>query len=327
MSEHEIHHHEESHGEHNHKEHKNNKHTHHNHSHAHGHAHVHGADENILVAFFLNLFFVFVEIIGGVFTNSFAILSDAVHDFGDCAAIGFAYLMERLSNKGPDEKYTYGYRRYSLLSAIITSAILIIGSIFVIVGAVRRISQPKEVQGLGMIIIAVFGVLINGVAVVKTHKGTGVNERAISLHLLEDVLGWIAVLIGSFFVYFFKWYFIDGLLSVLIAGFLLFESTKNIKEIFVILLEKTPDDVDVAGFKKDVSAVAGVKDIHHLHIWSLDGEKVMATAHIRLDSNATMELYKNVKKTVEDISHQHGIEHLTVQMDLNGEECRAHCDL
>ena len=327
MSEHKLHHHsEECHGEHNHKEH-NHKHTHRTHNHTHNHAHIHGADKNILTAFFLNLFFVFVEIIGGFLTNSFAILSDAVHDFGDCAAIGFAYLMEKLSNKAPDEKYTYGYRRYSLLSAIITSAILIVGSVFVIVGAVGRISQPKEVQGLGMIIIAVFGVLINGVAVIKTHKGTGVNERAISLHLLEDVLGWIAVLIGSFFVYFFKWYFIDGLLSVLIAGFLLFESTKNIKEIFVILLEKTPDEVDVVAFRKEVSAIDGVKDIHHLHIWSLDGEKIMATAHIRLESNATMELYKAVKKTVESISRKHGIEHLTVQMDLNCEECKPLCDL
>lgn len=300
---------------------------HHSHAHSHAHTHSHGADENILVAFFLNLFFVFVEIAGGFLTNSFAILSDAVHDFGDCVAIGFAYLMEKFSNKAPDEKYTYGYRRYSLLSAIITSLILVVGSIFVIVGSVRRISEPKEVQGLGMVIIAVFGVVVNGIAVIKTHKGTGANERAISLHLLEDVLGWIAVLVGSLLIYLFKWYFIDGLLSVLIAGFLLFESTKNIKEIFTILLEKTPESVDVRSFRETVEGIDGVDNTHHLHIWSLDGEKTMATMHIKLMKNADMKVYENVKKQVEAISRNYGIEHLTVQMDLSDEGCCNHCDL
>ncbi len=299
----------------------------HNHSHHHHHHHSHGADENILVAFFLNLFFVFVEIIGGLLTNSFAILSDAVHDCGDCAAIGFAYFMERFSNKAPDEKYTYGYRRYSLLSAIITSVILIFGSVLIIVGAIKRFSEPKEIQGLGMVLIAVFGVVINGIAVAKTHKGTGVNERAISLHLLEDVLGWIAVLIGSLFVYFFKWYFIDGLLSVLIAGFLLFESTRNIKDIFTILLEKTPDNIDVASFRAEVEKIEGVKDMHHLHIWSLDGEKTMATVHIKLSENSNLDELEKVKTRVEALAIEYFIEHITIQIDTNSKQCCDHCDL
>ena len=299
----------------------------HNHSHHHHHHHSHGADENILVAFFLNLFFVFVEVIGGLLTNSFAILSDAVHDCGDCAAIGFAYFMERFSNKAPDEKYTYGYRRYSLLSAIITSVILIFGSVLIIVGAIKRFSEPKEIQGLGMVLIAVFGVVINGIAVAKTHKGAGVNERAISLHLLEDVLGWIAVLIGSLFVYFFKWYFIDGLLSVLIAGFLLFESTRNIKDIFTILLEKTPDNIDVASFRAEVEKIEGVKDMHHLHIWSLDGEKTMATVHIKLCENSNLDELEKVKTRVEALATEFFIEHITIQIDTNSKQCCDHCDL
>lgn len=304
--------------------HEGSRHSHHG---GHHHHHTHGADENILVAFFLNLFFVVVEIVGGFLTNSFAVLSDAVHDFGDCVAIGFAYLMEKFSNKEPDEKYTYGYRRYSLLSAIITSLILVVGSIFVIVGSVGRISEPRQVQGLGMVIIAVFGVVVNGVAVIKTHKGTGANEKAISLHLLEDVLGWIAVLAGSLLIYLFKWYFIDGLLSVLIAGFLLFESTKNIKEIFTILLEKTPENVDVKSFRETVEKIEGVSNTHHLHIWSLDGEKTVATLHIKLEKNADMRIYENVKKQVEQVSKLYGIEHLTVQMDLSDEGCCNPCDL
>lgn len=282
-------------------EHQSHNHSHnHSHSHSHGHSHMHShnADGNILVALFLNLFFVFVEIAGGLLTNSFAILSDAIHDFGDCVAIGFAYFMEKLSNKAPDEKYTYGYRRYSLLSAIITSLILVVGSVFIIVGSVGRIRSPEVVHGKGMVIIAIFGVLINGIAVMKTHKGTGANERAISLHLLEDVLGWIAVLVGSAVIYFFKWYFVDGILSVLIAGFLLFESSKNIKEIFVVFLEKTPEYVDVKSFREAVEALDGVENTHHLHVWSLDGEKTMATMHVKLCEYADMELYSRVKKQI-----------------------------
>ncbi len=290
----------------------------HNHHHHHKH---NDSDGNILTAFFLNLFFVFVELTGGFLTNSFAILSDAIHDFGDCVAIGFAYLMEKYSNKSPDDKYTYGYRRYSLLSAIITSGILIVGSIVILAGSANRLTNPEEVHSFGMVIIAVFGVIVNGVAVFKTRKGTGANERAISLHLLEDVLGWIAVLVGSVFIYLFKWYFIDALLSVLIAGFLLFESTKNIKEIFTILLEKTPEDVNVKAFKESVSEIQGVDNIHHLRIWSLDGEITVATMHIKLIPDATIEQYNKVKMNVEKIGKRFGVEHLTVQIEFENNSC------
>lgn len=301
--------------------------VHHHDHHGHSHHHVHSADDNILVAFFLNVFFVFVEIIGGFFTNSFAILSDAIHDFGDCVAIGFAYLMEKLSQKSPDEKYTYGYRRYSLLSAIITSVILVVGSAFVIIGAVKRLGEPKEIQGLGMLVIAVFGVIINGAAVLRTRKGFGANERAISLHLLEDVMGWIAVLIGSVLIYAFKWFFIDGILSMLIAGFLLFESVKNIKDVFGIFLEKSPRNVDIKKLKEDILCIEGVNDVHHIHIWSLDGEKNMATLHIGITDEPTIELYKYVKAKVQDVSVNAGIEHLTVQIDIDGECFMDNCGL
>ena len=295
--------------------------------HRHHHHHTHGADENILVAFFLNLFFVFVEIAGAFFTNSFAILSDAVHDFGDCIAIGFAYVMERFSNKAPDEKYTYGYRRYSLVSAVVTSFILVVGSVFVIGGSVGRIIQPKEVHGLGMVIIAVLGVVINGAAVIKTRSGTGMNEKAISLHLLEDVLGWLAVLVGSVLIFFFKWYFIDGVLSVLIAVVLIVESAKTIKDIFAVFLEKTPEGIDVKSLKKELEEIEGVENTHHIHVWSLDGEKNMATMHLKTQGCINLEDCEKVKKQAEEISRKYGIHHLTVQIDFCGEACQGECQL
>ena len=299
---------------------------HHSHHHHHHH-HAGGSDKKILTAFFLNLFFVFVEIFGGFFTNSFAILSDAVHDLGDCVAIGFAYVMEKLSKKAPDEKYTYGYRRYSLLSAVATSVLLVVSSAFVICGAVVRLGEPVEVKGGAMLLVALFGVVINGAAVVVTHKGTGANERAVSLHMLEDVLGWVAVLIGSALIYAFKWYFIDGILSLCIAAFLIIHSVINIKDVFAILLEKTPKDFDVQAYKDGLYSIDGVQDVHHLHIWSLDGERVMASLHVRLYENADMTAYARVKKEVEELSENMGVGHLTVQIDVNGgcshESCGA----
>lgn len=291
------------------------------HSHHHHHSHVKGSDKKILTAFFLNLFFVFVEIFGGFFTNSFAILSDAVHDLGDCVAIGFAYVMEKLSKKAPDEKYTYGYRRYSLLSAIATSVLLVVSSVFVICGAVMRLGEPQEVKGGAMLLVAVFGVVINGAAVVVTHKGTGANERAVSLHMLEDVLGWVAVLIGSALIYAFKWYFIDGILSLCIAAFLIIHSVINIKDVFAILLEKTPENFNVQAYKDGLYSIDGVQDVHHLHIWSLDGERIMASLHVRLCENADMTDYARVKKDVEELSEDMGVSHLTVQIDVSGGGC------
>ncbi len=299
----------------------------HSHHHNHGHQHIHSADENILVAFFLNIFFVFVEIVGGILTNSFAILSDAVHDFGDCVAIGFAYFLEKYSNKEPDEKYTYGYRRYSLVSATITSVILVVGSVFILVGSVERINQPKHIEGLGMVIIAVFGVVVNGIAVIKTRNGTGINEKAINLHLLEDVLGWVAVLAGSVLIYFFKWYIIDVILSVVIASFLLFESAKNIKNIFAVFLEKTPENIDVKKFREAVCEIEGVENIHHLHIWSLDGEKTIATMHIKMKNDATLKNCADVKKRIDTIGKNFDISHLTIQTDLYNECTENKCDL
>lgn len=300
----------------------------HSHSHiikSHTAPHNHNAEKNIKTAFFLNAFFVLIELVGGFITNSFAVISDAIHDFGDCIAIGCAWFFERRSKRIPDDRYTYGYRRYSLISAVITSLILVFGSAVVILGAVERFKEPAEVHGLGMLILAVLGIIINGAAVLKTSKGKGANEKAIKLHLLEDVLGWIAILIGSFFVYFLKWYFVDVIISLVIAVCLLIESIKGLIEIFEILLEKVPEDFSVNDYKNALSELEGVSDIHHLHVWTFEGEKIMATVHVRIPDSADMKDYKKIKNDIEKISWELGIDHLTIQLDVD--ECsRYHCD-
>lgn len=302
-------------------------HPHHSHSH-HTHHHSHSSSEkNISTAFFLNLFFVFIEIAGGIITNSFAIISDAIHDLGDCGAIGLAFFFEKFSQKKPDKKYTYGYKRYSLLSAIITSLILVIGSVAIIFGSIQRFKNPEEIKSLPMLIIAVFGVLINGIAALKTSHGSGANEKAINLHMLEDVFGWIAVLIGSIFIHLFQWYFIDTLLSLVISAFLLFHSSKNILYTVSILLEKTPYDFNFEDYEAEISKLPGVENVHHIHVWSLDDETILATIHITLSKDFFPEKYSEVQKSVIEASKNLGINHITLQIDIENSCCDTSCEI
>ncbi len=292
------------------------KHSHRRNNHNHLHSHQHSSEKNILTAFFLNLFFVLVEVAGGILTGSFAIISDAVHDFGDCAAIGCAYFLEKFSDKKADEKYTYGYRRYSLVSALITSGILLVGSVFVVVGAIFRMEQSREINGIGMLIIAVLGIVINGAAALRTSKGNGANEKAINLHMLEDVLGWIAVLVGSILISAFKWYFVDTLLSLCIAIFLIVHSLKNIAEVFGILLEKTPSDFSVDEYRAQLKEIESVENANHIHVWSLDGEKILATVCLGISGEISTQKYLRIKTAAEKLSENFSIDHLILQIDL-----------
>ena len=311
--------------EHNHA--RNHHHEHGRGHHHHSHAHHHNAGGNIKTAFFLNLFFVFIELAGGFLTNSFAIISDAIHDLGDCAAIGCAWGLEKFSEKEPDESYTYGYRRYSLVSALITSVILVAGSVGVVVGAVKRFSEPEEINGTGMLIIAVFGVIINGAAAFKTSEGKGASEKAINLHLLEDVFGWLAVLAGSIFIYAFDWYFVDALLSVIISVFLLINAIKGIYEVLSVLLEKKPAGFDIEAYKEKLMSIKGVIGAHHIHIWSMDGENILATVHLEVSGKAESGELSRIKHSALEISEEAGIDHFTVQIDDEGDCKEENCGL
>ena len=189
------------------------------------------SEKNILIAFILNIGFSIFELLGGFFTNSISIMSDAIHDFGDALSIGISLALEKISKKKPNEKYTYGYVRYSILGALITTIILTIGSIFVIIGGVNRIINPEEINYNGMIIFAVFGVIINLFAAYFTKDGDSINQRAVNLHMLEDVLGWIVVLVGAILMKFTDIRIIDSIMSIGVALFILVNSFKNLKEI------------------------------------------------------------------------------------------------
>ena len=291
-----------------------------------GHQHNHGqshATGNIKVAFFLNLSFTIIEFIGGFYTNSLAIMSDAVHDLGDSLSLGMSWYFQKLSNKKANKYFSYGYGRFSLLGAIINSFVLIIGSIFIIKEAIPRISSPEVSDAKGMMWFAILGIIVNGAAVIKLKKGTSINERVVSLHLLEDVLGWVAVFIASIIMQFWDLPILDPILSLLIAGYVLFNVFKNIKESFRIILQAVPNQLSTNDIEKALLAFDEIEAIHDCHLWTLDGEFNIATIHIIANEpNFTWEKAKMLKQQIRKVLYdQFHLEHITLELESSLEDC------
>lgn len=274
------------------------------------------SEKKILTAFILNLAFSVFELAGGFFTGSVAIFSDALHDMGDAASIGLAYFLEKKSKKAPDKSYTYGYGRYSVLGGAVTTLILIFGSAGVVIGAVNRIINPAEINYNGMIAFALVGVCVNFLAAYFTHGGHSKNQRAVNLHMLEDVLGWAVVLIGAVVMRFTHWRLIDPIMSIGVAAFIFINAVKNLKETADIFLEKACVGTDAQELKKHLCEIEGVNSVHHIHLWSINGEDVCATMHIVTSEDANA-----VKTRVRRELAEHGICHVTIETEKPTEKC------
>lgn len=272
--------------------------------------------KNILIAFFLNLSFSVIEFIGGIFTGSTAIMSDAVHDMGDAASIGVSYFFERKSDRQPDEKYTYGYSRYSVIGGLITTLILLFGSLAVIYNAVHKLINPGEIHYNGMIVFAVFGVFINLAAALVTRKGESINQKAVNLHMLEDVLGWIVVLTGAVIMKFTGITIIDPIMSIAVALFIFINAIKNFKEVLDLFLEKIPEGINISVLKEHLCSIDNILDVHHIHIRSMDGYHIYATMHIVTNGN-----HKEIKEKVREELNEHGIIHATLELEDENENC------
>ncbi len=293
----------------------------------HGHDHHHhdekGSTGAIGFAFFLNLFFAIAEIIGGLWTNSLAILSDALHDLGDSLILGLSWILERHAGKGRTVRYSYGYRRFSLLGALVNAVILIAGSLFILIEAVPRLVNPGNPNAEGMMWFAIAGVLLNGVAVLRLRsRGRSMNARVVTWHLLEDVLGWIAVLIVSIVMQFWHLPILDPILSLLIASYILYYNVfVNFNKTIKLFLQAVPDDIDTARMEQAIRAVPHVVSLHHMHVWSLDGERHVLSAHVVVDASAGKEDVVRIKRSVKDIVLGEEIEHLTIEIEFADEDC------
>lgn len=294
-------------------------------NHSHSHHHDIGENDkpgNIVFAFWLNTAFALLEIAGGLYTNSMAILSDAVHDLGDSLSLGLAYYFHKKSRQRRDDRYTYGYRRFSLLGAFINSAILVVGSLFIIRESVSRFFQPEQPDAQGMVVLAVIGIAVNGFALLRLKKGKSINEKVVSLHFMEDVLGWLAVLIGSVVMLFWDVPVLDPLLSVFIACYILFNVYRNLKSTFRILLQRRPEGIDEEAIRKRVLAVPGVKDLHDLHFWTMDGQYNVMTLHAVVDRELTVGQREEIKKEIKHSLGHMDIQHATVEIESDDVSCK-----
>lgn len=294
----------------------------HDHAHSHGHDHAHNMSaKNIKVAFFLNLGFTILEVVGGFYVNSVSILSDALHDLGDSLSLGISWYLHNHSKKGADSKFTFGYSRFSLLGALINSVILITGSCFVVYEAVNRLMHPEHADAKGMLVFAIVGILVNGYAAFRLSGGTSMNEKVVSWHLIEDVLGWAAVLIASIVMMYTDAPWLDPALSLGITLFILYNVIGRLRETMVILLQGTPADINIDEISNKILQVPNVTSMHHVNVWSLEGEHHVYTAHIQTVGVDTFPEVIQVKRAVKDILKQYPFTHYTIEIELEGETC------
>ena len=286
------------------------------------HSHIDSSSNRIGWAFFLNLAFTIIEFIGGVLTNSTAIMADAVHDLGDSLSIGLAWLLNRLSHRKSDNQFSYGYRRFSLLGALINGLILIAGSIWVLSEAIPRLEDPQMPVTEGMFILAIFGILVNGFAAYKLSHGTTLNERVLNWHLLEDVLGWVAVLLVSIVLMFVDWPILDPLLSIAFTLFILFNVAKSLLTTLGLFLQASPDDKIREEILERFNNIDQINDVHHLHFWSLDGEHHVLTAHLILNQFLITKDLIKIKSDVAKILSDYELEHTTIEFEFPDENCR-----
>lgn len=290
----------------------------HNHSNDPNHNHATG---NITVAFWLNTAFALLELAGGFYTNSVAIMSDALHDFGDSISLGLAYYFQKKSEKNRDRYYTYGYKRFSLLGAFITSIVLTVGSIFIISEAVQRFVNPQQPNAKGMILLACIGVAVNGAAMLRLKKGNTLSEKAVSLHFLEDVLGWVAVLIGAVVMTFVEVPILDPVLSMGIALFILFNVYKNLRSVLKIVMQSVPDNLSEDEIKKQLVEFTELSEIHDIHSWSMDGIYNVVTFHAVINENKTQAELEILKSKIKDKLLMNNIKHITIEFELQNQLC------
>ncbi|OFX80311.1 MAG: cobalt transporter [Bacteroidetes bacterium GWE2_40_15] len=289
-----------------------------------GKEHHHNINENssrnIAIAFFLNLIFAIIELVGGLLTNSVAILSDAIHDFGDSLSLGVAYYLQRVSSKKGDSRFSYGYKRFSLLGSVFISVILVIGAVFIMREGVLRVIHPEESNAKGMFLLAILGIIVNGAAVLKLSGGSSHNERAVLLHMIEDVLGWAAVLVASIVMIFVDVPVLDPILSIAITLWVLFNVYKNLKETISIMLQEVPRGINLDKLREEIVQLADIESIHDVHLWTMDGENHILTLHIVIKEGVGARTLAELKSRVREIAVNFDIGHVTIETE-GSDEC------
>jgi cobalt-zinc-cadmium efflux system protein len=302
---------------------------HHGHAHdhaEHGHAHNHAVVGDLRVALGINVLFTAIELVGGLLTNSVAIIADAVHDLGDSVTLGIALAMERIAGRQRSPELTFGYRRFSTLGALMTGLVLLVGAVTVLIHTIPRLLEPEAVDTGGMIVLAVVGVAMNAFAALRLSRSGSMNAKAAFLHLMEDVFGWVAVLIGAIAIRLWGFFWLDPLLSVGINVYIVFRAVPILLQALRVMLQYVPGELSVEEVSDLITGVSGIQDVHDIHLWTLDGTYTLLSAHVVTDGDRSLSELEQQKDKIREILHTHGIQHVTLELESSGAGC-SECDL
>ncbi|MBN2519721.1 MAG: cation transporter [Bacteroidales bacterium] len=290
-------------------------------SHDHSHSHENGiSGRKLLWATLLNFIITIAEVIGGILSNSLSLISDALHNFSDGIAVFIAFIANRVGRKSSNFKKTFGYKRIEILAALLNAIVLIVISIYLFIEAYERFIHPEEIEGKLMFIVALIGLLANLLSVLLLHKDShkNLNIKAAYLHLLGDTFSSIAVIIGGILIHYYKLYWIDPLITVLIGLYIIKETWQILKESVNILMQSTPADLNLNQLTRDVNAITEISNIHHIHAWNLDDKQVHFECHIELNKDYKLSEIEQIRIQVEKMLYEkYNINHVTIQFGFN----------
>ncbi|MDT8393093.1 MAG: cation diffusion facilitator family transporter [Bacteroidales bacterium] len=278
------------------------------------------SNRSLLLVTLLNILITVAEIIGGILTNSLALLSDAVHNLSDTLAIFLAWVAQKISARDSNERKTFGYKRVEILAAFFNALVLIGVSGFLIYEAIIRFKEPEPVKGLLMFIFATAGLIFNLLAVLllKKHSGSSLNIRSAYLHLLGDTLSSVAVVIGGILIYFFEIYWIDPLITIMISLYIIKETWDVFRHSADILMQAAPRGVEINKIITDLENINGISNIHHVHIWGMSEKDFHFECHADLQSDIPVSKTALIKNDMERLLYEkYGVSHLTVQFEFN----------
>ncbi|MFW2000974.1 MULTISPECIES: cation diffusion facilitator family transporter [Acinetobacter] len=292
--------------------------------HGHDHSHAVVTEENakkLTIALSLTITFLIVEVIAGFITQSLALLSDAAHMFTDAAALAIALAAIKVAKRPADDKRTFGYQRFEILAALFNASMLFVVAVYILFEAYQRFTHPPEIQSVGMMIVAVIGLIINLISmkILVSSAQDSLNVKGAYLEVLSDALGSVGVIIGAVIIYFTQWYWVDTIIAVLIGFWVLPRTWILLKQSINILLEGVPEEIDIEKLRQDLLALDGVESIHQLKVWAITSKNVHLTVHLFAPHADRNQLYRNA---YEMLSHQHGISEITLQIEED--ECVVH---
>ena len=286
-------------------------------AHSHGH-HNEVSSKKLLIATLLNFLITVVEVAGGIFSNSLALLSDALHNLGDTFAVLIAYIANKISKSPPNSKNTFGLKRIEILAALFNAVVLVVITIYLFKEAYERFINPEPINGVIMFVVAVIGLLANlySVILLKRDSKKNLNIKAAYLHLLGDTISSVAVIAGALFIHYFNFFWIDPLITVIIGIYILKEAFSVLKETVDILMQRTPRDLNLNKIQQELESLEEIKNIHHVHIWNLTDQLIHFECHVELMNDMRITETESIQQKIEKMLHNNfNIEHVTLQFE------------